>query len=179
MAVGRLDAAGVRLADLAADGRELQRPRGSDRLDSIALPRGPTRHALFRRSPHADVHRLSQPRFSRVLAKDLAGLYHAGGPRRLSLYQIAQIVNRVGGYDPKLLMGCPRVEAGPIPPRAGNVTLDSTALNRELGGNPFDPWPLDDDHLPTHRDWHHERNSQPGSPELLARVLYRNPRLCV
>ncbi len=115
--------------------------------------------------------------FRRVLASDLAGLYHAGGPRRLSLYEIAQIVNRVGGYDPELLMGCPRVEAGPIPPRAGNVTLDSTALDRQLGGNPFDPWPLDDEHLPTHRDWHYERNGQRGSPELLARVLYRNPRL--
>ncbi|NLF08099.1 MAG: sugar nucleotide-binding protein, partial [Pirellulaceae bacterium] len=45
------------------------------------------------------------------------GIYHAGGPRRLSLYQIAQIINRVGGYDPKYLMGIPRIEAGPIPPR--------------------------------------------------------------
>ena len=52
-----------------------------------------------------------------VLASDLTGLYHAGGPRRLSLYNIAQIINRVGGYDPKLLLGCPRIEAGPIPPR--------------------------------------------------------------
>ncbi len=53
-----------------------------------------------------------------VLASDLAGLYHAGGPRRLSLFQIAQIINRVGGYDPSLLIGCPRKMAGPIPPRA-------------------------------------------------------------
>lgn len=113
--------------------------------------------------------------FHRVLANDLAGLYHAGGPLRLSLYEIAQVINRVGGYDPKLLMGCPRIEAGPIPPRAGNVTLDSTVLDRELGGNPFDPWPLDDEHLPTHRDWHHEGNGERGSPELLSRVLCRNP----
>ena len=67
--------------------------------------------------------------FEAVLAGDLAGLYHAGGPRRLSLYQIAQIVNRVGGYD----AGAPdgparRHEAGPIPPRAGNVTMDSGKL---------------------------------------------------
>ena len=33
--------------------------------------------------------------FERLLSGDLAGLYHCGGPRRLSLYQIAQIVNRV------------------------------------------------------------------------------------
>src|SRR5262245_7318966 len=44
--------------------------------------------------------------FGAVLASDLHGLYHAGGPRRLSLYEIAQIVNRVGGYDPDLLQGC-------------------------------------------------------------------------
>ena len=53
-----------------------------------------------------------------VLAGSQAGLYHAGGPRRLSLYQIAQVINRIGGYDPNLLRGCPRIEAGPIPPRA-------------------------------------------------------------
>src|SRR5205823_13397248 len=34
----------------------------------------------------------------RALTGDLAGLYHAGGPRPLTLYQIAQIVNRAGGY---------------------------------------------------------------------------------
>ncbi len=115
--------------------------------------------------------------FHHVLASDLAGLYHAGGPRRLSLYEIAQIINRVGGYDPKLLMGCPRAEAGPIPPRAGDVTLDSTALDQKLGVNLFDPWPLDNEHFPTHRDWHHETGGQHGSPELISRVLYRNPRL--
>ena len=38
------------------------------------------------------------------------------GRVRLTLYQIGQIVNRVGGYDPHLLKGCPRREAGPIPP---------------------------------------------------------------
>ena len=34
-----------------------------------------------------------------VLASDLAGLFHAGAKRRLSLYEIAQIINRVGGYN--------------------------------------------------------------------------------
>jgi dTDP-4-dehydrorhamnose reductase len=116
----------------------------------------------------------------RVLASELAGLYHAGGPRALSLYEIAQIVNRVGGYDPKLLHGCPRIDAGPIPPRAGDVTMNSAALADALGadspGNgPLDPWPHDPQLVPTDPDWHHHRNGQPGSPDLLARVLYRNP----
>jgi dTDP-4-dehydrorhamnose reductase len=110
-----------------------------------------------------------------MLSNDLCGLYHAGGPRKLSLYEIAQIVNRVGGYDPRHLMGCYRHEAGPIPPRAGNVTMDSTKLRKALGYEPFDPWPLDDGFVPTHRDWHRERSGQPtGSPTLLAELLYRN-----
>jgi len=66
--------------------------------------------------------------FERFLAGDECGLYHAGGPRANTLYQIAQVVNRVGDYDPALLKGCPRLEAGPMPPRAGNVSLDSARL---------------------------------------------------
>jgi dTDP-4-dehydrorhamnose reductase len=116
--------------------------------------------------------------FQAVLNSDLAGIYHAGGPRCLSLYEIAQIVNRVGGYDPDHLMGCYRIEAGPMPPRAGNVTMDSSRLIRDLGYNPFAPWPLYDEHVPTGRDWHRQRSAaERGSPEYLAEVLYRNPAL--
>jgi len=114
--------------------------------------------------------------FHDILSSDLSGLFHAGGPRRLSLYQIAQIVNRVGGYSPRHLMGCYRTEAGPMPPRAGNVTLDSTELARKLGYVPFDPWPLDERFVPDHPEWHRDRSGDPGSRELLQRVLYRNPR---
>ena len=111
-----------------------------------------------------------------VLGSPLAGLYHAGGPRRLSLYNIAQIVNRIGGYDPRHLEGCLRHEAGPIPPRAGDVTMNSRKLASALGYEPFDPWPLEDRWVPTHRQWHFERGpGERGSPELLAEVLYRNP----
>jgi dTDP-4-dehydrorhamnose reductase len=113
----------------------------------------------------------------RALAGSMSGLYHAGGPRRLSLYQIAQVINRVGGYDPRHLMGCNRAAAGPVPPRAGNVTMNSSRLAQELGVEPFDPWPYHDEHVPTHHDWHRERcRGERGSPELLAEVLYANPR---
>jgi dTDP-4-dehydrorhamnose reductase len=111
-----------------------------------------------------------------VLAGDLAGLYHAGGPRPLTLYNIAQVINRVGGYPPECLMGCMRVEAGPIPPRAGNVSMDCSKLVAALGYEPFDPWPLDEAFVPTHPEWHYERDGEPGSFDLLSRVLYRNPR---
>ncbi len=111
-----------------------------------------------------------------MLSNTLEGLYHAGGPRRLSLFEIAQIVNRVGGYDPRHLMGCLRHEAGPMPPRAGDVTMDSSKLVRALGYHPFSPWPVDDRWVPTDRDWHRQRPpGERGSPDMLARVLYRNP----
>lgn len=113
--------------------------------------------------------------FERLLVSDLTGVYHAGGPRRLSLFEIAQIVNRVGGYDPTLLHGCPRREAGPIPPRAGDVSLDSTRLAAAIGGDPFTPWPYDQSLVPTDREWHFQRDGVPGSPSFLQHVLYRNP----
>lgn len=116
--------------------------------------------------------------FDEVLARDeLQGLYHAGGPRRLTLYEIAQIVNRVGGYDPRHVQGCPRLEAGPMPPRAGNVSMDSSRLIAALGHNPLDAWPIDPELAPTHPEWHFDRdNSWRGSPGMLSEVLYKNPR---
>jgi dTDP-4-dehydrorhamnose reductase len=111
-----------------------------------------------------------------VLAQPLTGLFHAGGPLPLSLFQIAQIINRVGGYDPRHLQGCPRIDAGPIPPRAGNVSMDSSKLIAALGYEPFHAWPYDRSLVPTHAEWHFERSAQDcGSAAWLAEVLYRNP----
>lgn len=113
--------------------------------------------------------------FAVMLSNSAGGLFHAGGPRQLSLYEIAQIINRVGGYDPDHLEGIPRLDAGPIPPRAGNVTMNSDKLIQYLGYDPFDPWPLDDTMVPTHRDWHRERPAgEPRSPQHLHRVLCLN-----
>jgi dTDP-4-dehydrorhamnose reductase len=117
---------------------------------------------------------------SRVFAYFLqsrdAGLYHLGGPRPLALYQIGQIVNRVGGYDPALLRGIPRRDAGPIPPRAGNVSMNSAKLITLLGGHPFRPWPLSDELVPTGRGWHFDRPAaRPGSPGDLRAHLYTYP----
>jgi dTDP-4-dehydrorhamnose reductase len=112
--------------------------------------------------------------FEKVLGCDAAGIFHCGGPRAITLYQIAQVVNRVGSYRAELLRGCPRVEAGPMPPRAGNVSMDSSRLIAELGAAPFQPWPLGDDLQPTHRAWHFDRPSnEPRSLEQIARRLYR------
>lgn len=112
--------------------------------------------------------------FERVIESRPAGIFHAGGPRRLSLYEIAQIVNLVGGYDPQLLQGCPRIDAGPIPPRAGNVSLDSSKLSETLGHDPFDPWPIDRQLVPSHRQWHFSRDQFDGSCEKIRQLLYQN-----
>ena len=112
-----------------------------------------------------------------VLARpEMTGLFHAGGPRAMSLYEIAQTVNRLGGYDPDDLLGCRRLEAGPMPPRAGDVRLDSSKLARALGRPPFAPWPLDDAWAPDRRSWHYLRNGRDQRGEAPLRdLLYCNP----
>ena len=113
---------------------------------------------------------------TRMMKNRLSGIYHCGGPQKMSLYQIAQVVNRIGGYNPELLQGCPRIQAGPMPPRAGNVTMDSQKLLNALPGLKIDQWPLDPRHVPTHRQWHYQREGcEVGSPEKLERVLYTKP----
>jgi dTDP-4-dehydrorhamnose reductase len=79
--------------------------------------------------------------FHSILANRMSGLFHAGGPRRLSLHEIGQIINQRGGYDPQLLLGCYRDGYAPVPPRAGNVAMDSSRLTLALGHHPFAPWP--------------------------------------
>lgn len=106
----------------------------------------------------------------------LRGTYHAGGVRDLSLFQIGQIVNVVGGFPPELLHGCPRAAAGPMPPRAGNVTLDSSKLVDELGFHPFDPWPHHDELVPDHGLWHFASRGLESSWDSIAQILYRNPQ---
>jgi dTDP-4-dehydrorhamnose reductase len=114
--------------------------------------------------------------FAWFLANDVHGLFHTGGPRPVTLNQIGQIVNKVGGYAPSLLHGCLRHEAGPIPPRAGNVTMNSERLYELLGHNPFQPWPKDEAFMPSDRDWHYRRPANwPGSFATLAAHLYRYP----
>jgi dTDP-4-dehydrorhamnose reductase len=112
--------------------------------------------------------------FEKFLAGQAMGLYHCGGPEPMTLYGIAQVVNRVGDYRPELLKGCPRSAAGPMPPRAGNVGMNSDRLHAELGCEPFHPWPLGEDLIPRHRDWHFERPlDEPRSRQQIEERLYR------
>lgn len=116
--------------------------------------------------------------FERFLSGDENGIYHLGGPRANTLYQIAQIVNRVGDYEASLLKGCPRLEAGPMPPRAGNVSMNSSKLIRLYdGATPFRPWPASADLHPTNQDWHFERpiDESRGHDELRDRLYHHRP----
>jgi len=73
-------------------------------------------------------------------------------------------------------MGIPRREAEPIPPRAGNVSMNSNKLTKALGHNPFDPWPYCDSLMPTGPKWHYERpEHEKHSPQYLHQVLCLNP----
>ena len=114
--------------------------------------------------------------FAWFLAGKERGIFHLGSPRPIALYEIAQVVNRVGGYDPHLLKGCPRKDAGPMPPRAGNVSMSSGKLITTMGVNPFRPWPLGDDLLPCGRMWHfHRPHDERGSFERIVERLYHYP----
>src|SRR5262249_16258288 len=95
--------------------------------------------------------------FERFLEGHELGIWHLGTPRPVKLYQMPQIVNRIGGYDPRLLKGCLRYMAGPMPPRAGNVSMSSAKLARWWGGHPFRSWPVGDELFPTDRFWHFHR----------------------
>jgi dTDP-4-dehydrorhamnose reductase len=93
------------------------------------------------------------------LGCDTGGIFHVGGALPLSLYQIAQVINRVGEYAPDLLMGCPRAQAGPMPPRAGDVSMDCSKALALLPPGTLRPWPLSPDLVPTDREWHRRRET--------------------
>lgn len=113
--------------------------------------------------------------FEIFLLNDLAGIFHLGGPNNLSLYQIGQIVNKAGGYAPELLHGCPRHAAGPMPPRAGNVTMISDKINKVLGFDLINPWPAAIHLVPQDLQWHFLREPNIDfSPPHLKKYLYRH-----
>jgi dTDP-4-dehydrorhamnose reductase len=105
-----------------------------------------------------------------------AGIWHLGGSRPLTLFQIAQIVNRVGGYDPRLLKGCLRFMAGPVPPRAGNVSMCSRKLEQALQGYPLRSWPVGEELFPTDRYWHYQRPAaEKAALQRVVERLYQYP----
>jgi dTDP-4-dehydrorhamnose reductase len=106
-----------------------------------------------------------------------AGIYNCGGPRSVSLYNVGQIVNAVGGYPAELLHGVPRIEGGPMPPRVGDLTINSEKLYKLLPPGFIKPWPAYDWLVPDSFDWHKTfgRNvkdkSKMGSDEAITNLL--------
>ena len=111
------------------------------------------------------------------LGNDFAGLLNCGGPRQVSLYQMARSINWTGGFDSELLFGMLAEEYCPVPPRVRNCGLDSSALARFLGYEPFSPWPADLEHYPTKEQF--AQGPHPGfqgSVGLMNRALCFSPR---
>lgn len=63
-----------------------------------------------------------------LMARGWQGLYHFGGDRAWSLYEIGQHVQQRGPYRPHLLKGLMRHEEENGPPRIGDVSLNSAKL---------------------------------------------------
>lgn len=67
----------------------------------------------------------------RVVARDLKGLFHFGGKRKWSLYEIGEWIIRKG-YPPELLRGRLRRDELNGPPRVGDISLNSDRLRKIL-----------------------------------------------
>ena len=98
-----------------------------------------------------------------------AGIYNCGGPRRVSLYNVGQIVNAVGGYPAELLHGVPRIEGGPMPPRVGDISINSEKLYKLLPPGFIKPWPAFDWHKTFGRNIKDKRKM--GSDEAITNLL--------
>ncbi len=68
-----------------------------------------------------------------TLAFELRGLFHFGGEKTWSLYDIGKYVLDKGGYAPNLLNGIMRSHEKNGPPRIGNVSLNSKKLRNLIG----------------------------------------------
>lgn len=71
---------------------------------------------------------------------EATGLYHFGGPRRVSLYDIGQYVMATRPFDPACLMRASRFEDREGLPRIGNVALNSQRAYALTGFTPR-AWP--------------------------------------
>jgi dTDP-4-dehydrorhamnose reductase len=63
-----------------------------------------------------------------AITLELRGLFHLGGDRRWSLFDIGKYVLDRGGYAPDLLRGIMRDQEENGPPRIGDVSLNSRKL---------------------------------------------------
>lgn len=67
------------------------------------------------------------------IRQSIYGLFHLGGPKRHSLYDVGRWVLEKGGYNKALLKTISRTEEIGGPPRMGDVSLDSSKLTGATG----------------------------------------------
>ena len=65
-----------------------------------------------------------------VIALNLKGLFHFGGDKSWSLYNIGEYVINKGGYSSDLLKGIMRKQEKNGPPRIGDVSMNSSRLRK-------------------------------------------------
>ena len=65
--------------------------------------------------------------------KEVEGLFHVGGPRAVSLYEIGERILKRGNYKKEALKKWSRADDVNGPPRIGNVHLNSGKAERLLG----------------------------------------------
>lgn len=63
-----------------------------------------------------------------LIESEIRGLFHFGGNRRWSLYEVGEYVLKRGGYPPDLLQGILRCQEKNGPPRIGDVSLNSNRI---------------------------------------------------
>jgi dTDP-4-dehydrorhamnose reductase len=68
-----------------------------------------------------------------LLALEVEGVFHVGGPRPVSLYEIGERILQRGNYRKEALMKWSRADDVNGPPRIGNVHLNSAKAERVLG----------------------------------------------
>ena len=71
-----------------------------------------------------------------LLRRGGSGLYHVGGPERLSRYELGLRVARLLGLPAHLLQGITQAEHTPGAPRPLDTSLDCGRARRELGWTP-------------------------------------------
>ena len=66
------------------------------------------------------------------------GVFHCGGPKEYSLYDIGAYLVKERGYQDEYLIRCSRFDEKNGPPRIGRVVLDSAKLCEFTGFAPTD-----------------------------------------
>jgi dTDP-4-dehydrorhamnose reductase len=72
----------------------------------------------------------------RLLRRGGSGIYHLGGPERLSRYELGARVARILGLDESHIVASRQAEQRAAEPRPKDVSLDSGRARRELGWQP-------------------------------------------